>query len=411
MLERAWQDLWIGLFVLLIAIGVFAGQGLVIGLGAMGLVVAGISRVWSRLSLDEVTYTRRLSQQRVFIGEELTLAVTLTNRKPLPLGRVRVEDDLPESLEVSDAEMGASASPNTRTLLHRTSMSWYERIRWAYKVRPTERGLYHLGPANLRSGDLFGFFSSEAHVPERDILLVYPRVLPLPELGIPALRPLGESRGGMRIFQDPARPSGIREYRRGDPLKTVDWKATARMQRMQVRTFEPSSAMTMVVAVGIETTARYWEGYSPVNLERVITTAASVATHAFESRHMLGLFSNGTPILSDRPMDVAPSRAPDQLTVVLEALATIRPMARGPMSARLMEHARRFPMGTTIVLVAALILRELVDTLSSLKAQGFELAVIYVGDEECPRLPEGVAVHDLREHFARMELAGEFGPA
>ena len=411
MLERAWQDLWIGLFVLLIAIGVFAGQGLVIGLGAMGLLVAGISRVWSRLSLDEVTYTRRLSQQRVFIGEELTLAVTLTNRKPLPLGRVRVEDDLPESLEVSDAEMGASASPNTRTLLHRTSMSWYERIRWAYKVRPTERGLYHLGPANLRSGDLFGFFSSEAHVPERDILLVYPRVLPLPELGIPALRPLGESRGGMRIFQDPARPSGIREYRRGDPLKTVDWKATARMQRMQVRTFEPSSAMTMVVAVGIETTARYWEGYSPVNLERVITTAASVATHAFESRHMLGLFSNGTPILSDRPMDVAPSRAPDQLTVVLEALATIRPMARGPMSARLMEHARRFPMGTTIVLVAALILRELVDTLSSLKAQGFELAVIYVGDEECPRLPEGVAVHDLREHFARMELAGEFGPA
>ena len=356
MLERAWQDLWIGLFVLLIAIGVFAGQGLVIGLGAMGLLVAGISRVWSRLSLDEVTYTRRLSQQRVFIGEELTLAVTLTNRKPLPLGRVRVEDDLPESLEVSDAEMGASASPNTRTLLHRTSMSWYERIRWAYKVRPTERGLYHLGPANLRSGDLFGFFSSEAHVPERDILLVYPRVLPLPELGIPALRPLGESRGGMRIFQDPARPSGIREYRRGDPLKTVDWKATARMQRMQVRTFEPSSAMTMVVAVGIETTARYWEGYSPVNLERVITTAASVATHAFESRHMLGLFSNGTPILSDRPMDVAPSRAPDQLTVVLEALATIRPMARGPMSARLMEHARRFPMGTTIVLVAALIL-------------------------------------------------------
>ena len=411
MLERAWQDLWIGLFVLLIAIGVFAGQGLVIGLGAMGLVVVGISRLWSRLSLDEVTYTRRLSQQRVFIGEELTLAVTLTNRKPLPLGRVRVEDDVPESLEVSDAEMGASPSPNTRTLLHRTSMSWYERIRWEYKVRPTERGLYYLGPAHLRSGDLFGFFSSDAQVPERDILLVYPRVLPLPELGIPALRPLGESRGGMRIFQDPARPSGIREYQRGDPLKTVDWKATARMQRMQVRTFEPSSAMTMVVAVGIETTARYWEGYSPVNLERVITTAASVATHAFEARHMLGLFSNGTPILSDRPMDVAPSRAPDQLTVVLEALATIRPMARGPMSARLMEHARRFPMGTTIVLVAALILRELVDTLSSLKAQGFELAVIYVGDEECPRLPEGVAVHDLREHFARMELAGEFGPA
>jgi hypothetical protein len=110
-------------------------------------------------------------------------------------------------------------------------------------------------------------------------------------------------------------------------------------------------------------------------------------------------------------MNVAPSRAPDQLTVVLEALATIRPMAQGPMSSRLMEHAREFPLGTTIVLVAALVLEELVETLSSLKRQGFELAVIYVGDEDCPQLPEGVVLHDIREHFARMELAGEFGPA
>ena len=411
LLERAWHDLWIGLFVILIAIGVFAGQGLVIGLGTMGLLMAGLAGLWSRLSLDEVTYTRKLSQQRVFIGEEVTLAVTLTNRKPVPLGRVRVEDDLPDSVEISDADIGSSPSPNTRSLRHYTSMSWYERISWEYRIRPTERGLFYLGPARLRSGDLFGFFTSDANSPDRDHLLVYPRVLPLPELGIPALRPMGETRGGIRIFPDPARPSGIRDYQRGDPLKTVDWKATARMQRLQVRTFEPSSAMTMVLAVGIETTARYWEGYSPVNLERVITAAASVATYAVESHHVLGLFSNGTPILSDRPMSVAPSRAPDQLTVVLEALATIRPMAQGPMSSRLLEHAREFRLGTTIVLIVALIPEELVETLSRLKRQGFELAVIYVGDEDCPQLPEGVVVHDIREHFARMELAGDFGPS
>jgi len=407
-MEKAWHDLWIGLFVVLIAIGVFTGQSPLLGLSAMGLLIAGIARLWSKLSLDEVTYTRQLSQRRVFIGEEVTLAVTLTNRKPVPLGRVSVEDELPDSLQISEADIGSSASPNTQSLRHGTSMMWYERVTWEYKLRPTERGLFYLGPARLRSGDLFGFFDAEAGLPERDYLLVYPRVLQLPDLGLPALRPLGENRGGIRIFSDLARPSGIRDYVRGDQLRAVDWKATARMQRLQVRTFEPSSALTMILAVGIETAGRYWEGYSPVNLERVITAAASVATSVFENHHMLGLFSNGTPILSDRPMNLAPSRAPDQLTVVLETLATIRPIAQGPMSSRLLENAREFPLGTTILLVSALILEELVDTMSVLKRRGMEIVVVYVGDEDCPQLPEGVVLYDIREHFVKMELAGEF---
>lgn len=55
MFDQFWHDIWITLFVVLIIIGIFAGQGLVIGLGMMGLLVAGISWMWSRLSLEEVT--------------------------------------------------------------------------------------------------------------------------------------------------------------------------------------------------------------------------------------------------------------------------------------------------------------------------------------------------------------------
>ena len=134
MFDQFWHDIWITLFVVLIIIGIFAGQGLVIGLGMMGLLVAGISWMWSRLSLEEVTYERTISQPRVFMGEETTLTISVTNRKPVPLGRLEIEDELPEEVLISDANISASANPNANVLRHSTSMSWYERIKWDYTI-------------------------------------------------------------------------------------------------------------------------------------------------------------------------------------------------------------------------------------------------------------------------------------
>lgn len=376
----------------------------------MGLLVAGLSWIWNRLSLEDVTYERTLSQQRVFIDEEVTMSVTLTNRKPMPLGRIRVEDEIPDIIEIADAPVVGSHDPQSQTLQHSTSMAWYERIHWQYKIKCPQRGFYRLGPTRLYSGDLFGFFSSEKLQRGNDYLLVYPRIVPLPELGLPFVRPLGETKGGLRIYEDPARPVGLRDYQLGDPLKIVDWKATARMQQLQVRTYEPSSSITVIVAVAIDTAAHYWEGYHKVNLERVITTAASVANYANEQQYSIGLFSNGTPVLADRPMKIPPSQSPEQLTAILEALATIRPIAMGSMSDQLSENSRRFPIGSTIVIVTAFLPDELGDVINTLREQGYKIVVLYVGTEETPQLPEDVIFHQLAEYFERLEYTSEFSP-
>ena len=409
MLTQFLREIWFVVFVILLVVGILAGQGLAIGFGAMGLIVLGISWLWNRLSLEELTYERELSQRRAFVGEEVSMTLTLTNKKPVPLARLVVSDELPEAIKIADADVGPSTNPSARTLSHSTSMSLYERIRWEYRITPLERGYHRLGPARIESGDLFGFFGSQMEAPEQTHLLVYPRVVPLPELDFPASRPLGESSGGSRIFEDPLRPVGIRDYQPGDPLNLIDWKATARAQRMQARTFEPSSKMTMILVVAVETTARYWEGYSPANLERVITVAASVASRAVERQYSLGLFSNGTPILTDRPMRIPASRAPEQLTIILEVLATIRPLAMGPMAAQLAESARRFPVGSTLVIVTALMTPELVDALGTLRGKGHPVVVLNVADDPCPVLPEGVIAHELGDHLARTEFESVHG--
>ena len=54
MFRRLWHDLWVTLFVLLILVGLFSSKGLIIGMGAMGLLVAALSWVWNRLSLEDL---------------------------------------------------------------------------------------------------------------------------------------------------------------------------------------------------------------------------------------------------------------------------------------------------------------------------------------------------------------------
>ncbi len=400
---RFWHDLWLAFFILIVAAGIMTGQGLIIAFGGMGLAAGAVSWVWNRVSLDEVSYERQVPTRRVFAGEELPLTVALTNKKPVPLAWIHVEDEVPDALEVVEGTNAFNVRPNVQSLRHSTSMAWYERVRWQYRLRCNQRGLHRIGPAQIESGDPFGFLRSRKGEPQRHSVMVYPRIVPLEQLGIPASRPLGEMRGGLRIFPDATRPAGLREYERGDALNTVDWKATAKKQSLHVRTFDPSSAYIVVLVVAVDTATPHWRAYVPKDLERVITAAASVARYAVEKEYALGLFSNDLPVPANRPMTVQPSRDREQISVILSALATIRPFALAPMANLLSDHARRFPVGATLVVSTAHITGDFVATLGDLKRRGYKIVVLYVGKEPCPGLAQGIIVHQLREYIEAEE--------
>ena len=402
-----WHDLWIAFFIFIIAVGIFMGQGLVIAFGVMGLVAGAISLIWNRLALEDVFYERTISDTRVFIGDEVRMTLTLTNRKPVPLAWIRVEDEVPDALHVVEGDVAMNVKPRVQTLEHSTSMAWYERIRWRYRLRCTRRGMYRIGPARIESGDPFGFLRNRMREPAEDMILVYPTVVPLNDLGIPAARPLGDVRRGLAIFPDLSRPSGIREYQIGDPLRTVDWKATARMQSLHVRTYEPSSTHTVVLVVAVDTMTPHWEAYMPADLERVITAAASVAAYAIEKQYAIGVFSNDMPVQAGKPMTVPPSSGPEQMATILEALAMIRPYALGPMSQQLPENSRRFPLGASLVVCTSFLPPEFVGALNEMRARGFRVVVIYVGSEKCPTLENGIVVHEIREYLDTLEAVGE----
>lgn len=358
-------------------VGFASGSAALVIIGALLFGTGALARMWRRVCLARVVYSRRLVEHRLFVGERTDLTLVLENRKPLPVPWIEVRETMSRGMPVTGVRTHAGGSPGTQLLQRTAALGMHDRLEWPMELRAVRRGYFRVGPTRLRSGDLFGFFDREEETGRPvDGIIVYPHVYPLGDLGFDSARPFGERRGGVRIYEDPSRVVGVRDYQPGDPMKRIDWYATARIGRMQSRQYEPSRAQAMVIALNIPTFDYSWQGSDPVLLERGVSVAASVASWAVESGAAVGLVANGSFPDADRTIHIGAGRRPDQLNRVLEALAMVTAFTTGEMSDALEDSAHPIPAGATIVLVAAVLPAELVETLRRLRGRGHRVHVV-----------------------------------
>jgi uncharacterized protein (DUF58 family) len=402
--EMPFRDAWIYVGGLLVILGFAAAQPAIGGVGFVILVIGAVTRYWSRHLFDRVRLTRRLGERRAFIGERVGLEVELENRKPLPLPWYEWQLTFADALRIDGEMLAGQAVPGTSALYRRGAMGWYERRSWHFEVSAQTRGHHQVGPARIKSSDLLGVFQRVRDDDDVQYVTVFPRVFTLRELGLPADRPFGEQRGRDRIFEDPLRIKGLREYRPGDPLRRIDWKATARRGDLQSRVYEPSAVRQLYVLLNIDTLEHAWEGYLPIELERTISVAASIAVWGAGARYAVGLLANGSFPNADRPIRLAPSRSPGQLTRLLEALAVIQPLTMGDLAGAVQRESGRMPLGSTIVLVASIVPAPLAGIVRRLADEGHRVAVIATSDRVDPRLLEGLEVMSVVSAFEGLEV-------
>jgi uncharacterized protein (DUF58 family) len=402
---------WLVTFGILALLGLATGEGLLVGLGALVLISWAVAWSWNRASLARLSYEREVTPAKAFVGESIHVRMRVTNRKALPVPWVRIQESFPAGLAERDKPRMLGAKQGANLVTKATSLARYERVTWNFDLECRERGLYRFGPARVVSGDVFGFFTSERLQPEQTHVLVYPKTVSLPELGIPALRPFGETRGGAPFYEDPTRLRTLRDYTPTDPLRRIDWKATARAQELKVRVFDPSVTQTMMVVQDAQTLGRgsgQW-GYSPIFLERAVTAAASIARWGLEQRYSVGFASNGVSPLTDESIRVPFSRSTGQLAAVLEALALVGPISRQSISEFVLQEALRFPLGATIVVVTALMTEESAGAIRELQRTGFRPTIVWVGDGPIPiPLGDTVPVFEIGEKLEKSEQENQF---
>jgi uncharacterized protein (DUF58 family) len=175
------------------------------------LTVATLGRSRYRLAL-----VRSVSPQTVTAGQPATVELTLTNEGRTPSGVLLLEDHVPYVL-----------GTRPRFVLDGIGHGW--RRHATYQVRSDVRGRYEIGPMSVRVSDPFGLVELGRSFHSTAPLTVTPRTVPLPPI------PLGGAWTGSgdnrpRAFAiGSAEDVTVREYRRGDDLRRVHWRSSARV--------------------------------------------------------------------------------------------------------------------------------------------------------------------------------------
>jgi uncharacterized protein (DUF58 family) len=346
----------------------------------------------ARFSLSGVTFERTCTPPRLFPGDEADLVVTLTNRKLLPLAWLSIVDpilfsvvratrDLGELLRFSG---GVEVLDNRgHALVNRAAVGPFQTLERTYRVKAIARGVYNLGPACVTTGDPFGVYTKETQMGGKTTITVYPRVYDPGAVDFPFREAMGELIARRALYDDPTLIAGSREYRYGDPLHHIHWKATARTGEVQVRLMDPSTTAQIMIVLNVNTFQHVHQGVDLDRMEASIEVAASVALWALARDFPVGLRSNGVIAGSDHSARLAPSASPRQSLAVLDQLARLAFSGQLSAESMLLDEADRLASGCSILFVTPMVTPQLTAVLTSRKLSG-RVSVLYCGRHAAP---------------------------
>lgn len=409
---------WFVAIALLIGAALALQAGLVAFAGYVLLGVYLLSRFLARRWVRDLAATRACDSAPREVGETTEVTVTLTNTGSLPIAWVLVEDLLPDfAVKARTPRITVKGKR-----VHVATLRGKQTKAIKYKVTFLMRGYYPLGPTLLETGDVFGLHRRHRVVGKPVYVMVYPKVVALPKYNFASERPIGEVRLQNRLFEDPTRTAGVRQYVMGDPLQRVHWKVTARTGVLHCRIYEPTTLAGATILVDFHQDGYHKRG-EPVRSELAVTAAASVAYAISVLNVQVGFASNGRDAadrireeslaaesaeeqatghatrdeardrfgLNDdsdrmRPVVVGTRRGFDQFQQIREALARLEFTDAFTFAQLALEMAARMPRDATVIAVLPHVSTETAIALGTLRRQGFAVSAILIGLDENHKL-------------------------
>ena len=343
------------------------------------------TRLWTRYGLTDLSYGRRLGTDRAVAGDTVDLAVSVWNRKALPLPWVAADDLVTEGIGVRERKALEldEVTIQRRSLRNTWALAWYERVTRHFHLEAVHRGVFEFGPVRLHIRDLVG---RHATIEERDLpdrLVVAPRTIPVRGVGS-ANAPIGDRRTRHGLFHDPALFGGVRPFQPGDPLRRIHWRATARMGTPVSRRWEPARSRQVILVIDVQTVeAEAWEmSWDPEAFEGLCVAAASLARRLLDEGAAVGLAAAGFSGTAQRTAFL-PSRAgATQLGRLTDLLARLGPISSGTLGELLTWLTRRVPPGANLVILTARPPHAVRRTLARIRQSGYAVDVLVLGADD-----------------------------
>ena len=326
-----------------------------------------LSRVWTRRTVRHLRVHRRFVD-RAFCGDKVTVDTVVHNASWLPIPWLQVNESL--SVELT-------APPFYREVI---SLGPHERRHFHYTLDCQRRGYHAVGPLRMYTGDLLGIVRLTQSEVAAEHIIVYPRVVPIQQLGLPTHSPLVALPTQSHLFEDPARVRGVRDYQPGDSLRRIHWTATASTGRLLVKQYQPAIARETLICLDLDE-AGYEHRQRYTATELAIVTAASIANHIIvRERLSAGLITEAMDPLSEEQAQflLPPRSGAAHLMSLLEVLARGQIATGTSFTDLLRRESVKLSWGATLLVIAGRESEELLDSLTYLRRAGFAVALILI---------------------------------
>ncbi|MCB8942147.1 MAG: DUF58 domain-containing protein [Ardenticatenaceae bacterium] len=302
----------------------------------------------------------RIFHSHAFWGERLPITLQISNQNRLAVPWLQLQESVALELRGNETTAHVLTLPGKETaVIH-------------YTIYARRRGYYKLGPLQIITGDLFGLYQERHGRVDPSYFTVYPRLIPLSQLGLPSRLPFGTIASPQRLFADPARPAGVRNYVSGDSLRQINWKASAHTRHLLVKTYQPAISLETAVLLNLNQD-EYQRRTRLDTIEWAIEVAASLAAHLIEQRQAVGFITNGadplhgaedgdfdeasgrlqskqlTAAMAPAPISPRPGRG--QLMRILERLARLEAIPTAPFAEWTPQACHNLSWGTTLLVV------------------------------------------------------------
>jgi len=350
----------IGMVTLLLVVGFYAlgtGFDFFFRFFYVLLLVSAIGFIWSWLNLRGIDLSITRDANRGRVGGYLSGQVSIVNRTKLPKSW----------LEVAEAT-GPSANTSGRGLA-----LMKEQVRsWRIQTYLAKRGVYRSG---LVSQDPFCLFRLRRDFLDPHPYIVFPAVEGLPDLdacfaGLPS-----DNRATRHWEQITTDVASIRPYAEGDSMRCIHWRYTARMNELMVKEFDMGLSAEAWVLLDMHSLSHYGIEIDEVdNTEELsVTVAASIVDRLMDQSMPVGLASNG-----DQEHIFRPDSSPEQRGRLMETLSEVRAFGQRPLQDFIYGVSNHLNQYNALTVVTSSVETQWVASLTDLRRQGVEVAVVLV---------------------------------
>lgn len=168
---------------------------------------------------------KRIVSERLSNGDENKVTLRVVNRMKLTL-TMYIIDELPHQFQERSFGIKRNFAPKQERQL-------------SYKLRPTQRGVYEFGRMLVYVNTQLGLLTRRFVTDQAQTVSVYPSFMQLRKHQLTTHTAILQEHGGTRLRKmgNSMEFEQIKEYVRGDDIRSINWKATARKGNLMVNNY------------------------------------------------------------------------------------------------------------------------------------------------------------------------------